>query len=144
MDFCFLEIESIRKFTCSLIIVDAKVRKMWTFNTQGKRPPIDTVRFFLTQLKQIGRPVQNIRTDQGGELARSSEFCNLLVEEFQCGLQTTGGYSSWLNGKVERHIRTLENTARKIRADANLPPSLWCFSYEHATDIYGAMLHSVT
>ena len=142
MDFCFLEIESIRKFTCSLIIVDAKVRKMWTFNTQGKRPLIDTVRFFLTQLKQIGRQVHNIRTDQGGELARSSEFCNLLVEEFQCGLQTTTGYSSWLNCKVERHIRTLENTARKIRADANLPPSLWCFSYEHATDIYGAMLHS--
>ena len=47
MDFCFLDVESIRKFTCTLVVVDAKTRKMWIFNTQGKRPPLDTVRFFL-------------------------------------------------------------------------------------------------
>ena len=92
----------------------------------------------------MGRQVVNIKTDLGGELARSSEFCNLLVKEYQCGLQTTGGYSSWINGKTERHIRTLENTARKIRGDANLPPTLWCYSYEHATYVYGVMIHSVT
>ena len=126
------------------MIVDAKVRKMWTFNTPGKRPPLATIRYFLEQLKQTERQVLNITTDLGGELARSSEFCNVLVEEYKCGLQTTGGYSSWLNGKAERHIRTLENTARKIRGDANLPSNLWCYSYEHATDIYGAMIHSAT
>ena len=66
MDFCFLEEESIRKFTCALVIVDAKVRKRWTFNTPGKRPPLATIRYFLEQLKQIGRQVLNIRTDIGG------------------------------------------------------------------------------
>ena len=144
MDFCFLEETSIRQFTCALVVVDAKVRKMWTFCTPGKRPPLATIRYLLEQLKQMGQRVINVRTDLGGELARSSEFCNLLVEEFQCGLQTTAGYSSWLNGKAERHIRTLENTARKIRGDANLPGKLWCYSYEHATDVYGAMIHSAT
>ena len=49
-----------------------------------------------------------------------------------------------MNGKAERHIRTLENTARKIRGDANLPATLWCYSYEHATYVYGTMIHSVT
>ena len=95
-------------------------------------------------MKQTGRQVLNIRTYLGGELARSSEFCNLLVEEYKSGLQTTGGYSSWLNGNAERDIRTLENTARKIRGDANLPSNLWYFSYEHATDIYEAMIHLAT
>ena len=92
----------------------------------------------------MGQRVIHIRTDLRGELARSSEFCNLLVDEFQCSLQITRGYSLWLNVKAERHIRTLENTARKIRGDANRPGKLWCYSYEHATDVYGAMIHSAT
>ena len=95
------------------MVVDAKLRKMWTFCTPGKRPPLATVNFLLEQLKQIGRQVVNIRTYLCRELARSSEFCNLLVKEYQCGLKTTGEYSSWLNEKAERHIRTLENTVRK-------------------------------
>ena len=92
----------------------------------------------------MGRQVINSRTDLDGELVGSSEFFNLLVEEYQYGLQTTGGYSSWLNGKTERHIRPLENMARKIRGDSNLPTTLWCYAYEHATYVYGAMIHSVT
>ena len=112
------------------MVVDAKVRKMWTFWTPGKRPLFATVKFLLEQLKQMDRQVVNIRTDLGGILARLSEFCDLLVKDYQCGLQTTGGYSSWLNGKAERHIRTLENTARKIRGDANPPSTLWCYSYD--------------
>ena len=72
----------------------------------------------------MGRKVVNIQTYLGGKLVRSGEFCNLLIEEYQWGLQTTSWYSSWLNGRAERHIRTLENTARKIRGDANLPATL--------------------
>ena len=55
MDFCFLDETSIRQFTCALVVVDAKVRKMWTFCTPGKRPPLATVKFLLEQLKQMGR-----------------------------------------------------------------------------------------
>ena len=57
----------------------------------------------------MGQRAINIRTDLGGKLVRSSEFCNLLVEEFQYGLHTTVGDFSWLNSKAERHIRTLES-----------------------------------
>ena len=92
MDFCFLEKTSIRQFTCALVVVDTKVRKMWIFCTPGKIHPLATVRYLLEQLKQMGRRVIHIRTDLGGELARSSEFCNLLVDEFQCSLQITAGY----------------------------------------------------
>ena len=74
MDFCFLHETSITKFTCALVVVDEKVRKMWTLCNPGKRPSQATVRYLLEQLKKTGRRVTNMRTDLGGELVRSSEF----------------------------------------------------------------------
>ena len=60
MDFCFLDRTLIRKFTCALVVVNTKVRKMWKIFTPGKRLPLVTVNFLLEQLKQIGRQVVDI------------------------------------------------------------------------------------
>ena len=78
----------------------------------------------------------------GGELAKSSEVCSLLVSKHQCGIQTTAGYSSWLNGKVERHIRTSRNTIRAGLFDSNLPNNLWCFRMEDSTEKFNVIRHS--
>ena len=94
MDFYFINKESIRGFTSVLLILDAKTRKMWQFPTPQKRPPLDIVEFFLAQLRRMGRTVQHIRTDCGGELARSSEFCALIKNKYKVGLERTGTYSS--------------------------------------------------
>lgn len=40
MNFCFLGEKSIRKRICALVIADVNVKKMRTFNTPGKRPPV--------------------------------------------------------------------------------------------------------
>ena len=106
MDFYFVNVISIRAFTAVLMILDAKTRKMWQLSTPQKRPPLDIITYFLTQLFRSGRSTQHVRTDCGGELARSSEFCALLKDKFQVGVERTGTYSSWLNDKVERHIQT--------------------------------------
>ena len=101
IDFTFYEIVSIRGFTCVFIIVDAKTRRVWAFCTSSKRPPIHIMRFFLQQLKNIHRPTQFIRCDEGGEVIRCEDFNAMLLKEFNIVMQTTGGYSSWINGKVE-------------------------------------------
>ena len=59
MDFYFMNVTSIRGFTCVLNIVDAKTRNKWEFGTPNKPPPIDTVDFFLTQCKVEGSSVMN-------------------------------------------------------------------------------------
>ena len=77
-----MDIVSIRGFSVGLIVVDAKTRQLRKFCIPGKRPPLEILSFFLTQLKTAGRPVQKTRTDLGGELAKSSEVCKLLHDGF--------------------------------------------------------------
>ena len=101
MDFYFVNIPSIRNFTAVLLVLDTKIRQMWQFPTKQKRPPLDIVNFFLVQLKRMGREVHHIRIYCGGELAGSSEFCALIKNKFEVGLERTDTYSSWLNGKAE-------------------------------------------
>ena len=92
----------------------------------------------------MNRHVINARKDLGGELAKLSEVSKLLEDEYQCGLKMRGVYSSWINGNFEQHIRMIESMGRILRGDANLPKKLWCYPYEHVTDIYGALMHSAT
>ena len=136
MDFFFMNTISIRGFTSILNIVDAKTRKLWLFNTPSKTPPLDIVRFFLKQLFRMGRPVSHIRTDLGGELAGSAEFCAMLKDEFQIALERTGTYSSWMNGKVERHNQTVTEMIRVGNIDHGLGDELWCCKAEDAAQKY--------
>ena len=141
MDFYFMNVTSIRGFTCVLNIVDAKTRNKWEFGTPNKRPPIDTVDYFLTQCKMEGRPVMRIRMDRGGEISRSAEMCNMLISKHKCTIQTTAGYSLWLNGKAEVHNKTSCRMIRKTLFDAALPQFLWCCAMEDCTKVYRALYH---
>ena len=90
----------------------------------------------------MGREVQHIRTDVGGELAGSSEFCALIKNKFQVGLERTGTYSSWLNGKAERHVQTACAMLRLGTIDHGLGDALWCCKCEDTTQKYNAIVHS--
>ena len=87
MDFYFLNEMSIRGFIAVLLILDAKIRNMWQFLTPQKRPHIDIVRFFTMQLKRMNRITQHIIKCCGGELSRSADFCAVLKNEFQVGIE---------------------------------------------------------
>ena len=141
IDFYFWGIPSIRGFTAALLIVDARSRKQWKFLTHSKTPPLEICHWFFNQLRLSGRPIQFVRTDRGGELARSAEFCDLLVHH-SITLQQTAGYTSFLNGKAERHIQTAKNLTRCIHIDSGLDDKFWCFADEYSTTIYNSISHS--
>eukprot|EP00957_Ditylum_brightwellii_P020931 1578291-Ditylum_brightwellii.AAC.1 len=72
-------------------------------------------------------PVQNehpfvvieIRIDGEGALTHSAKFTSLIIDEFPgIHLLSTGGYTPWLNGKIERTHETLKNTTHAILLDA--------------------------
>ena len=61
IDFYFINITSIRGFTCVLNIVDARTRNKWEFRSATKRSPLDTIDYFLTQCKREGRNVLHVQ-----------------------------------------------------------------------------------
>ena len=66
----------------------------------------------------------------------------MLKEEFQIVLERTGTYSSWLNGKVERHNQTSCEMIRVGTIDHGLGDHLWCLKCEGSTYKYNATVHS--
>ncbi len=66
-------------YSSHLVIVDSACRRVWAFLTKSKDPPIDILWAFL---KKFGVGTGVIRTDQGGELARSNTCRDMVLAEF--------------------------------------------------------------
>ena len=83
--------------------------------------------------------MQHTRTDIGGELAGSSEFCALIKNKFQVGMEKTGTYSSLLKGKVERHVQTSCGMLRLGNIDHGSGDELWWCKYENTAQKYNSI-----
>ena len=85
--------------------------------------PLELLRFIIKYLENQGIHILQFRVDEDGSLANSSDFYKLL---FNAGitLQTTGGYSSDLNGNVEILNKLIKRTCGAILASSGLPTSL--------------------
>ena len=67
-------------YSSYLLITDAATRHTWVFLTKTKEPPIQTLDLFLTQHGLKKEQPKFVQTDQGGELARSTSFRNLMAK----------------------------------------------------------------
>ncbi|OXA56431.1 Copia protein [Folsomia candida] len=80
----------------------------------------DAVEMFSNQ---VGLRVKRLKSDKG------CEFKNHLMEQFisEKGIiyEYTPAGCSQANGKIEREVRTVRNTARALLLEAGLPPAFW-------------------
>ncbi len=76
---------SFDRYSTYLLIVDESSCFVWVFLTESKSPSIDIIKEFLTQHGHDDGGC--IRTDQGGELARSSAFQDMLLWDFHYTLE---------------------------------------------------------
>ena len=70
-------IDSWDGYSSYLLIVDEASRYIWVFLAKSKEPPLDIIDTFLDHFGH--RNSGSIRSDQGGKLARSFAYSNLLL-----------------------------------------------------------------
>lgn len=73
-------IESREGYVVYLQIVDDYSRQVWIYPTKTKEPPIITVDLFLQWFGLQDGTHHYIRTDQGGELARSAPYHTIVAK----------------------------------------------------------------
>jgi len=82
-----------------------------------------------------------VRTDNGGELAGSKAFQNLIGEAGYT-LETTAPGTSSMNGMAERPNRTLKERVRCLLYMAGLGVEFWADALIHAVWLYNRTYHS--
>ncbi len=73
-------VTSYNGYSSHLVVVDGASCRIWAFLTKMKEPPIDILRAFMPK---FGLAKDLFRTDQGGELAQSSAFQNMMLDKFK-------------------------------------------------------------
>ena len=125
MDFDFYNVPSICGFASILTLVCENTRMLRVFPTASKRAHVSIIRFILTTLIKKQHPCKLVRVDEDSALENSTDVTNLLVDEFKISMETTGGDVSWINGKNERHNRSINNMVISVLLDINQHENKW-------------------
>eukprot|EP00986_Skeletonema_menzelii_P015723 scaffold12494_cov159-Skeletonema_menzelii.AAC.1 len=132
-------IESFDGFTSYLIVVDEVSHYCWVFLCRSKTPPVELVSNFL---QDHGLPSGGvIRTDQGGELARSAAFRDTMYRDHHYVVEPTGADSPTQNGMAERLNGSLGVLVRSLLYGAGLPAKFWSSALLHACYLYNRRVH---
>ena len=86
-------------FSSYLLIVDEATRYVWVFLTHKKEPLMDIIDTFLHHFGHTHGG--SIRTDLGGELARSFALSDMVLRSHKYVKEPTGADSPSQNGSVE-------------------------------------------
>jgi hypothetical protein len=124
-----------------LLIVDSASRRVWAFLTKSKELPIAILSAFMSK---YGTGNGIIRTDQGGELARSNAFRETMLKDFGYVVECTGADSSSQNGGAKIYNNTLAVKVWTLLYGSGLPAKFWSAALLHAVYLHNRLVHSAT
>ena len=133
-------IRSHEGYNCYLLIVDFYTRYTWVFLSKNKAPPVRILTTFLNTYGNKSGP-RIIRTDQGGELARSQSFRDTLTAKGY-SIEITGSDNSSQNSIAERPHRILADMVRAGLENAGLHVKYWSDALLHAVYIKNRLPHT--
>jgi hypothetical protein len=106
-------------YTSYLLIVDEASWYIWVFLTHSKSPPLD---IFFEFLCQHGHEDGGcIQMDQGGELAHSAAFQDMILQDFHYSIEPMGADSPSQNGAAEIYNDKFAVRTRTLLYGSGLP-----------------------
>jgi hypothetical protein len=135
-------VQSYDGYTNYLLIINEASRYVWVFLTTSKNPPLDKVMEFLHHHGH--EDGGSIRTDQGGELARSATFQDLLLREFHYTLESTGADSPSRNGAVEIYNDKFAVCTQTLLYGSGLPAQFWSAALLPSVYLHNRLVHAET
>jgi transposase InsO family protein len=123
-----------------LLCIDRKSHRIWIFTLSTKQPPLDISMKFLKTHGSKTNSHRTIHTDQGGQLARSQQFRD-VISDAGFLLETTGTDAPNQNGLAERPNRTLAIMVWCMLHAAGLSPLYWTYALMHAIYVYNRRQH---
>ncbi|GKV08051.1 hypothetical protein SLEP1_g19738 [Rubroshorea leprosula] len=104
--------------------IDDYSRHVWVYFMKEKSETLEMFKRFKKEVEQtIGKKIQCLRTDNGGEYT-SKEFSDYLQDN-RIRRQLTCPYTPQQNGVAERKNRHLGETCRSMLHAKNVPPRFW-------------------
>ena len=128
-------------YNAYLSIIDVHTRFQWVYLTASKDPPIAFVEQFLDRYGLKSGQQRNIRTDQGGELWKSTKFRTLALLKGYL-LEPTGSDDPAQNGMVENPNKTLGKLTRALLYNAGLGSEYWSYALTHAVYLKNRLPHA--
>jgi hypothetical protein len=107
-----------------------------------KKNPVDIVRAFLAQHGHADGGC--IRTDQGGKLARSPTFRDLLLRKFNYTIEPTSADSPSQNGSAEIYNDKFAICSRTLLYGLGLPVTFWLAALLHLVYLHNCLVHKDT
>jgi hypothetical protein len=129
-------------YSSYLLIVNEASWYIWVFHTKSKDPPIDIVETFLGRFIHEDGGV--LRMDQGGELARSFDFGDTILQNHKYVLEPTGADRTSKNGAAEIYNAKLAVRERTLLFGLGLPAKFWSSALIHAVYLHNRLIHTVT
>jgi hypothetical protein len=127
-------IDSWDGYSSYLLVVDEDLRYIWVFLTKSKEPPLDIIDTFLDRFGlKIGGSIQS---DQGGELAHSLAFSDMLLRKHKYVIEPTGANSPSQNGAVESYNGKLAVRTRTFLFGSGLPAKYWSLALIHSVYLH--------
>jgi hypothetical protein len=133
-------VTSLDGYNSYILIIDRATRYTWVILTKAKTPQINMLRTFLAMHGSKTATQKYIRTDQGGELWRSTQF-QQMCKELGFIPQPTASDASFQNGMAERPNRTFGDMMRSMLHGANLGPEYWSWALLHAMYLKNRLPH---